>query len=138
MHFFLCSFLSGRAGAMQILCFLSTSELWDKKLPLSTLTSPWLKKFFRYQSKMNFFLLQDKTLVINFAIQIKDQTKWWENIKRSMVSGVSKTISKSLLVSEVRRIMPTVAGLPLQLSLFTAAVTAADVTGGQKPRTLKL
>lgn len=74
--------------------------------------------------------------MINFAVQLtKDRPirSMSKDIIRSLVSGVSVNIIKPLLVSEVRRIMPTAAGLPLELSLLTAAVTAANVKGGQKP-----
>lgn len=80
--------------------------------------------------KINFFLLLDKTVVINFAVQLsRDRSVWSmsKDIIRNLVSGVSVNIVKPLLVSEVRRIMPTAAGLPLELSLLTAAVTAANI-----------
>lgn len=136
MHFFRRSFLSGVVGPMQNLWLLSMSSSWDKKLPLPTLTDPWLSKLFRYHSNMNYFLLLDKTVMINFAVQLtKDRPvrSMSKDIIRSLVSGVSVNIIKPLLVSEVRRVMPTAAGLPLELSLLTAAVTAANVKGGQKP-----
>ncbi|TWW57989.1 Vitellogenin [Takifugu flavidus] len=49
------------------------------------------------------------------------------DIIREMASGISVNIVKPLLVSEVRRIMPTAAGFPLEFSLLTAAVTATGV-----------
>lgn len=72
----------------------------------------------------------DKTVMINFAVQLsRDRSVWSmsKDIIRNLVSGVSVNIVKPLLVSEVRRIMPTAAGLPLELSLLTAAVTAANI-----------
>lgn len=66
-HFFRHSFLSGGVGPMQNLWLLSMSSSWDKKLPLPTLTNPWLSKLYRYHSKMNFFLLLGKTMMINFC-----------------------------------------------------------------------
>lgn len=54
------------------------------------------------------------------------------SIVREMVSGISVNIVKPLLVSEVRRIVPTAVGLPLEFSLLTAAVAGASVRGGQK------
>lgn len=68
--------------------------------------------------------------MINFAVQLsRDRSVWSmsKDIIRNLVSGVSVNIVKPLLVSEVRRIMPTAAGLPLELSLLTAAVTAANI-----------
>ncbi|XP_045904896.1 LOW QUALITY PROTEIN: vitellogenin-like [Micropterus dolomieu] len=49
------------------------------------------------------------------------------NAVKALLSGVSFHLAKSLLASEVRRILPTAAGLPMELSLYTAAVAAADV-----------
>ncbi|XP_034035049.1 vitellogenin-1-like [Thalassophryne amazonica] len=46
---------------------------------------------------------------------------------KAMLSGVSAKFAKSLLLAEVRRIIPTAAGLPMELSLHTAAVVVADV-----------
>lgn len=133
MHIFLRSFFSGRVSAMQTLWFLSTTMSWDKKLAMLTLTNPRWTKLLRYQlKKMNFFPLLDKTVLIHFAIQLRNITKWRDEI-RHLLSGISWSSSKSLLLSEVRRIMPTAAGLPLELSLFTAAVAAAKATGGQRP-----
>lgn len=40
--------------------------------------------------------------------------------------GVSVHYVKALLVAEVRRIIPTSIGLPMELSLYTAAVAAAS------------
>lgn len=73
--------------------------------------------------------------MIDFAVQLtKDRPVWSmsKDIIRSLVSGVSVNIMKPLLVTEVRRIVPTAAGLPLELSLLTAAVMAANVKGRQK------
>ncbi|KAM8874526.1 vitellogenin-like isoform 2-T2 [Spinachia spinachia] len=50
----------------------------------------------------------------------------WNAIK-ALLSGASFHFAKPLLATEVRRIMPTAAGLPLELSLFTTAVAAAAV-----------
>lgn len=126
---------------MQNLWLLSMSSSWGKKLPLPTLTNPWLSKLFRYHSKVNFFLLPDTTDDYFFSIQLtRDRPVWSmsKEIIRSLVSGVSVNIVKPLLFGEVRRIMPTAAGLPLELSLLTAAVTAANVRGKQQPRLLNL
>lgn len=48
------------------------------------------------------------------------------------MSGVSFQIAKPLLVTEVRRILPTAVGLPMELSMYTAAVAAAAVQGKRK------
>lgn len=50
-----------------------------------------------------------------------------KDVVKALVSGVSYNFVKPLLATEIRRIMPTAAGIPLELSLITAAVGAAAV-----------
>nr|SOX60631.1 vitellogenin Ab [Solea senegalensis] len=45
----------------------------------------------------------------------------------ALLSGFSLHYAKPLLLAEVRRIIPTAAGLPMELSFYTAAVAAASV-----------
>ncbi|KAG8003720.1 Vitellogenin-2, partial [Nibea albiflora] len=45
----------------------------------------------------------------------------------TLLSGVALHYAKPLLVAEVRRILPTAVGLPMELSFYTAAVAAASV-----------
>lgn len=52
---------------------------------------------------------------------------------KALLAGTSMNFTKPLLVTEVRRIMPTSAGLPLEFSLYTAAVATASVQGDQVP-----
>uniref|UniRef100_A0A4W6F862 Uncharacterized protein n=1 Tax=Lates calcarifer TaxID=8187 RepID=A0A4W6F862_LATCA len=63
----------------------------------------------------------DKTL-IDQAI-----AAFGRNAVKALLSGASFHIAKPLLATEVRRILPTAAGLPMELSLYTAAVAAAAV-----------
>ncbi|KAK2835459.1 hypothetical protein Q5P01_015943 [Channa striata] len=49
------------------------------------------------------------------------------NALKTLLTGASLHFAKPLLATEVRRIMPTAAGLPMELSLYTAAVAAAAV-----------
>lgn len=82
--------------------------------------------------KIIFFSLSlDKSVMTNFAHQLPsvESMRTISNYIREMVSGISVNIIKPLLVSEVRRIMPTAAGFPLEFSLLTAAVTATGVRG---------
>ncbi|XP_068616270.1 vitellogenin-1-like [Brachionichthys hirsutus] len=46
---------------------------------------------------------------------------------RAMMSSLSVNYVKPLLATEMRRIIPTAAGLPMELSLYTAAVAAFGV-----------
>ncbi len=54
------------------------------------------------------------------------------NAVKALLSGASFYLAKPLLATGVRRILPTAAGLPMELSLYTAAVAAAAVKGEQK------
>ncbi|KAJ3599338.1 hypothetical protein NHX12_033301 [Muraenolepis orangiensis] len=45
----------------------------------------------------------------------------------ALLAGFSFHYAKPMLVAEVRRIMPTTVGLPMELSFYTAAVAAATV-----------
>uniref|UniRef100_A0A8D3DU92 Vitellogenin domain-containing protein n=1 Tax=Scophthalmus maximus TaxID=52904 RepID=A0A8D3DU92_SCOMX len=45
----------------------------------------------------------------------------------AVLSGVALHFAKPMLVAEVRRIIPTAIGLPMELSFYTAAVAAASV-----------
>ncbi|XP_056893096.1 vitellogenin-1-like isoform X2 [Takifugu flavidus] len=72
----------------------------------------------------------DRSVMTNFAHQlpsVESMRTIGNDIIREMASGISVNIVKPLLVSEVRRIMPTAAGFPLEFSLLTAAVTATGV-----------
>lgn len=51
---------------------------------------------------------------------------------RKMFSGVDFHTSKPLLAAEMRRILPTAAGLPMEINLYTTAVAAGTVQGEVK------
>ncbi|XDV22228.1 hypothetical protein PO909_027171 [Leuciscus waleckii] len=71
----------------------------------------------------------DKTL-IEEAIPMATGPKPRELLKRALKAlqeGVAFQYAKPLLASEVRRILPTAVGLPMELSLYTAAVAAASL-----------
>jgi len=53
-------------------------------------------------------------------------------LKALFLTGVNVHYAKPVLATEVRRIIPTAAGLPLELSLYTAAVAAAEVKSESK------
>lgn len=48
---------------------------------------------------------------------------------KAMQNGIAFQYAKPLLVAEVRRIFPSVAGVPMELSLYAAAVAAANLKG---------
>lgn len=75
------------------------------------------------------FVHLDKTL-IEQAIPLATGQKQRELLRealKALQEGFSMQYAKPLLAAEVRRILPTAVGLPMELSLYTAAVAAATV-----------
>uniref|UniRef100_A0A8C4IXH1 Phosvitin n=1 Tax=Dicentrarchus labrax TaxID=13489 RepID=A0A8C4IXH1_DICLA len=102
------------------------SEL--RSLPSSTPLASVYVKFFGQEIA---FANIDKALIdqaIALATGPSVQTVG-RNALKSLLSGASFHFVKPLLATEVRRIIPTAAGLPMELSLYTAAVAAAAVQG---------
>lgn len=48
---------------------------------------------------------------------------------KALREGISFQYTKPLLASEVRRILPTAVGVPIELSLYTSAVAATSLKG---------
>uniref|UniRef100_A0A8C1RGV0 Vitellogenin 5 n=1 Tax=Cyprinus carpio TaxID=7962 RepID=A0A8C1RGV0_CYPCA len=75
------------------------------------------------------FVKIDKT-IIEEAIPIVTGPKPRELLKaalKALQEGIAWQYAKPLLAAEVRRILPTAVGVPMELSLYTAAVAAASV-----------
>nr|AIE43955.1 vitellogenin 1 [Misgurnus anguillicaudatus] len=75
------------------------------------------------------FVSLDKTL-IEQAIPLATGQKQRELLRealKALQEGFSMQYAKPLLAAEVRRILPTAVGVPMELSLYTAAVAAATV-----------
>lgn len=102
----------------------------DKNL-IDQVIAVLLKFTFMNNSSVHFFYTRQNVTRIS-ALQLaaipKLQTAG-KDIIRAVLSGVSLQIAKPLLATEIRRILPTAAGLPMELSLYTAAVAAAAVRG---------
>ncbi|KAJ4942878.1 hypothetical protein JOQ06_005390 [Pogonophryne albipinna] len=69
-------------------------------------------------------VLIDKAITLATAPSMKELGM---NALKALLAGTSMNFVKPLLVTEVRRILPTSAGLPMELSLYTAVVVAASV-----------
>ncbi|KAK5907203.1 hypothetical protein CesoFtcFv8_005080 [Champsocephalus esox] len=69
-------------------------------------------------------VLIDQAIALATAPSMKELGR---NALKALLAGTSMNFAKPLLVTEVRRILPTSAGLPMELSLYTAAVVAASV-----------
>ncbi|KAK9967421.1 hypothetical protein ABG768_001823 [Culter alburnus] len=75
------------------------------------------------------YLNIDKT-IIEEAIPIATGPKPRELLKgalKALQEGIAFQYAKPLLAAEVRRILPTAVGVPMELSLYTAAVAAASL-----------
>ncbi|XP_070687992.1 vitellogenin-like isoform X2 [Pempheris klunzingeri] len=95
-----------------------------RSLPVNTPLASIYVKFFGQEIA---FANIDKALIeqaIALATGPSVQTFGKDAIK-ALLSGASFHIVKPLLATEMRRILPTAAGLPMELSLYTAAVAAA-------------
>ncbi|CAJ1060689.1 vitellogenin-1-like [Xyrichtys novacula] len=97
-----------------------------RSLPNSTPLASIYVKFFGQEIA---FANIDKAFIdqaITIATAPSVQT-FGMNAVRTLLSGASFHYAKPILATEVRRIMPTAAGLPMELSLYTTAVAAAAV-----------
>ncbi|XP_063057813.1 vitellogenin-like [Engraulis encrasicolus] len=75
------------------------------------------------------FVNIDKALVdraVELAQTIDAKTMLKDALK-ALQTGIAAHIAKPLLAAEVRRIFPTAVGVPMELSLYSAAVAAATV-----------
>ncbi|GLD50056.1 vitellogenin-like isoform X1 [Lates japonicus] len=91
--------------------------------------SPLASIYVKFLGQEIAFANIDKTL-IDQAIALATAPSvqaFGRNAVKALLSGTSFHIAKPLLATEVRRILPTAAGLPMELSLYTAAVAAAAV-----------
>lgn len=75
-----------------------------------------------------FYRYSQQALLLQLAADPAVMTLGRDAIK-AVLAGASYHFAKPMLAAEVRRIMPTAAGLPMELSLCTAAVAAAAVQG---------
>uniref|UniRef100_A0A672N034 Vitellogenin domain-containing protein n=1 Tax=Sinocyclocheilus grahami TaxID=75366 RepID=A0A672N034_SINGR len=98
-----------------------------KALPTNQpLASAYIKLFGQEVAFVNV----DKT-VIEEAIPIVTGPKPRELLKaalKALQEGIALQYAKPLLMAEVRRILPTAIGVPMELSLYTAAVAVASAT----------
>lgn len=72
--------------------------------------------------------------MINYSLQFATGPSvqaFGRNAIKTLLSGATFNMAKPVLATEVRRIMPTAAGFPMELSMYTAAVAVATVQGEQ-------
>nr|AIE43959.1 vitellogenin 5 [Misgurnus anguillicaudatus] len=98
---------------------------WKNLPDNQPLASVYMKLFGQEVAFVNI----DKTL-IEQAIPLATGQKQRELLRealKALQEGFAMQYAKPLLAAEVRRILPTAVGLPMELSLYTAAVAAASV-----------
>ncbi|MGH0139051.1 UNVERIFIED_CONTAM: hypothetical protein FKN15_070978 [Acipenser sinensis] len=99
---------------------------WKSVPSEKTLASAYIKLF---GQEISFSRLDKKT--IQEALQaVREPVERQTVIKRvvnQLERGAAAQLSKPLLVAEVRRILPTCIGLPMEMSLYVSAVTTADI-----------
>ncbi|XP_048022072.1 vitellogenin-like [Megalobrama amblycephala] len=97
-----------------------------KALPTNQpLASAYIKLFGQEVAYLNI----DKT-IIEEAIPLATGPKPRELLKgalKALQEGIAFQYARPLLAAEVRRILPTALGVPMELSLYTAAVAAASL-----------
>ncbi|XP_073718319.1 vitellogenin [Misgurnus anguillicaudatus] len=98
---------------------------WKSLPDNQPLASVYMKLFGQEVAFVNI----DKTL-IEQAIPLATGQKQRELLRealKALQEGFAMQYAKPLLAAEVRRILPTAVGVPMELSLYTAAVAAATV-----------
>lgn len=75
----------------------------------------------------------DKSFVFQQLATGPSTREYGMSALRALLQGISLEYAMPLLVSEVRRILPTTVGLPIELSLYSAAVATAAVEGMYVP-----
>uniref|UniRef100_A0A8C3AN36 Phosvitin n=1 Tax=Cyclopterus lumpus TaxID=8103 RepID=A0A8C3AN36_CYCLU len=101
---------------------------WSAQPSSQPLASAYMKFFGQEVAFANI----DKTL-INHILQVHPSCLWtsnshsWPGALDAVLTGFKSHYSNPFLMAEVRRILPTTVGLPMELSFYTAAVVAASL-----------
>ncbi|MEQ2219118.1 hypothetical protein XENOCAPTIV_012865 [Xenoophorus captivus] len=78
-------------------------------------------------AKTRAFFAGSTAEVLEYGKELPIQEYGREALKALLLSDINFHYAKPVLAAEVRRILPTAAGLPMELSLYSAAVAAASV-----------
>ncbi|MGH0180953.1 UNVERIFIED_CONTAM: hypothetical protein FKN15_005211 [Acipenser sinensis] len=99
---------------------------WKSVPSEKTLVSAYIKLF---GQEISFSQLDKKTFqeVLQAVREPVERQTVIKRVVNQLERGAAAQLSKSLLVSEVRRILPTCIGLPMEMSLYVSAVTTADI-----------
>ncbi|KAF4097788.1 hypothetical protein G5714_021796 [Onychostoma macrolepis] len=106
----------------QILKALKTFKVLPKKQPLGSIYVKVLGQEIAFAVVDNAVLEQATQLTTGGYIP-----ELAREALKAMQNGIAFQYAKPLLVTEVRRILPSVAGVPMEFSLYTAAVAAANL-----------
>uniref|UniRef100_A0A4W4F0V7 Vitellogenin domain-containing protein n=1 Tax=Electrophorus electricus TaxID=8005 RepID=A0A4W4F0V7_ELEEL len=100
---------------------------WKSLLPTNLPLASMYMKLFGQEIA---FAKIDKALIESVIEQVATGPRAQEIVKdivSAMQTGIDRQYSKSLLPAEVRRILPTAVGLPMELSHYAAAVAVASI-----------
>ncbi|XP_063057816.1 vitellogenin-like isoform X2 [Engraulis encrasicolus] len=92
-------------------------------------TQPLASGYIKFLGQEIAFANIDKALV-DRAVQLAqtvDAKTMLKDALKALQTGIAAHIAKPLLAAEVRRIFPTAVGVPMELSLYSAAVATAAV-----------
>ncbi|XP_050959598.1 vitellogenin [Labeo rohita] len=106
----------------QVLKALKTFKALPKKQPLGSIYVKILGQEIAFANVDKAVLDQATQLTTGGYI-----SKLAGEALKAMQNGIAFQYAKPLLVAEVRRIFPSVAGVPMELSLYAAAVAAANL-----------
>ncbi|RXM97975.1 Vitellogenin [Acipenser ruthenus] len=99
---------------------------WKSVPSEKTLASAYIKLF---GQEISFSRLDKKTIqeVLQAVREPVERQTVIKRVVNQLERGAAAQLSKPLLVAEVRRILPTCIGLPMEMSLYVSAVTTADI-----------
>ncbi|XP_041941641.1 vitellogenin-like isoform X2 [Alosa sapidissima] len=92
-------------------------------------SQPLASMYIKFMGQEIAFANIDKDLVnraIELAISPAAKTMLKDSLK-ALQTGITAQAAKPLLAAEIRRIFPTAVGVPMELSLYSAAVAAASI-----------
>ncbi|XP_041913753.1 vitellogenin-like isoform X4 [Alosa sapidissima] len=100
-----------------------------KKWRVLPQSQPLASMYVKFMGQEIAFANIDKDLVnkaIELAISPAAKTMLKDSLK-ALQTGITAQAAKPLLAAEIRRIFPTAVGVPMELSLYSAAVAAASI-----------
>uniref|UniRef100_A0A8C5NGU6 Vitellogenin-1-like n=1 Tax=Gouania willdenowi TaxID=441366 RepID=A0A8C5NGU6_GOUWI len=102
----------------------NTDRMTKMKRAIKPNSKPLASIYIKFFGQEIAFANFDKAVIEQAILATGPQLR---QLGRALLSQAPYHLTKSLLISEMRRIIPTTAGFPMELSQYTAAVAAANV-----------